>query len=233
VVGKETIEEALHKILREKVKLIASGRTDSGVHAIGQVANFKTNSKIPLANLKKALNSILPADIVIKKITQVGSNFHARYQAKSKIYRYSILTGPQRIALVKNYFYFLPYKLDIPLLKKEAKFLLGKHNFQAFCASQSKVKDKIRTIKNITIKKFAYTLSAIRYPLKGFSSITIDIEADGFLYNMVRNIIGTLIEIGRGKLPKEALKKILASRDRKLAGPTAPACGLCLLKVKH
>ena len=216
----ETIEKTLRKILQEKIRLIASGRTDAGVHAKGQVANFKTNSQIPLKKLQIALNSLLPQDITVKKIEEVNVGFHSRFNAKSKLYRYTILNNAHRNAFLRNTAYFYPYSLNLKLMRAESKVLLGQHNFKAFQASDKKGRDAIRTIKSIKVTKE-----------KGL--IYIDIEADGFLYNMARNIVGTLIEIGRGKLRKGDLEKILQSKDRRLAGPTAWARGLCLLSVKY
>lgn len=216
----ETIERALRKILREKVKLIASGRTDAGVHALAQVANFKTSRNIPALNLQRALNSVLPGDIAVIKVGKARADFHSRFSARAKIYRYTILNQPHPSAFLRNTACFYPYPLDIALMREEAKCLLGRHDFSAFCASGSSAKSAIRRIEKISIKKINRL-------------IIIDIQADGFLYNMARNIVGTLIEIGRGRFKKGALKKILLSRDRSLAGPTAAAGGLCLVKVNY
>jgi len=229
----EVLEKALQKILQEKIRIIASGRTDAGVHAQAQIANFKTNSKIPPKKLQKALNALLPDDIAITRAEEVNSDFHSRFCAKTKAYRYTILNRSYRCALLKDKVYFYPYPLDISLMRREAKYLLGRHDFKSFCASGSDAKDTVRTIKNVTVKKFPYQLSAISYQQTDCPVIVIDIEANGFLYNMVRNIVGTLIEIGRGKFPAGSLKKILLAKNRKLAGPTVPAGGLCLLKVKY
>jgi len=229
----EVIEKNLQKILQEKVRLIASGRTDAGAHAQAQVANFKTNSKISLEKLQKALNGLLPDDIVISKLEQVSPNFHSRFNAKSKVYRYAILNRNYPSALLRNQVYFYPYPLNVSLIRREAKCLLGKHDFKAFCASGSSAKNTARTVKNISIRRLAYNPSPITYHLKERPLIVIDIEADGFLYNMVRNIVGTLIEIGRGKFYRGSMRKILRSRNRKLAGPTVPPHGLCLIKVKY
>ena len=223
-----TIEKALRKILRERIKLIGAGRTDAGVHAEAQAANFKTQSRIPLHKLQYALNSALPDDIVITAVKKVKPDFHSRFDAKSKSYRYVILNSKCRSPILRNYVYFYPHYLDVKLMRREVRCLLGKHDFKAFCASGSSAKSTVRNIKNLYIKKLNYPLSAKRYPL-----ITIEIEAGGFLYNMARNIAGTLIEIGRGKFTPGSMKRILAARDRKLAGPTAPAMGLCLLEVKY
>lgn len=217
----ETIEKTLRKILQEKVRLIASGRTDAGVHAQAQVANFHTVSGIPAQKLRKALNALLPEDISISKAEEVHPDFHSRFSAKSKVYCYSILNRAYPSALLRDRAYFYAHPLDLELMRRETKVLMGRHDFSAFCAGASCAKAKVRTIKKISLKK------------KSGGLIELEIEADGFLYNMVRNIAGTLIEIGRGRFKKGALDKILRSRDRKTAGPTAPPEGLYLVKVKY
>ena len=214
------IEKTLRKILREKIKLIASGRTDSGVHAKAQIANFFTDSKIPLSRLKLGLNGILPEDIKIVKLSEAPADFHSRFSAKSKVYRYTILNRDYSSPLIRHTVFFYPHPLDTKLMQKEAHALLGKHNFSAFQAARGREKNPVKAIKKISV-------------IKKNNFIYIDIEADGFLYNMVRNIAGTLIETGRGKLPAGSLKKILLSRNRMHAGQTASPRGLCLLKVKY
>jgi len=221
----EIIENTLSKILQERIQLIASGRTDAGVHALAQVANFKTNSNIALDKLKRALNGNLPDDIAINKIEEVNLDFHSRFHAKSKIYRYTILNRGWSSPLLRNAVYFYSYPLDVKLMRQEARCLLGRHDFKSFCASGSDTKTTVRTISKIAIRNIGCAPYAVCRTV-----IAIDIEADGFLYNMVRNIVGTLIEVGRGRFPRGSLKKILLSKNRKFAGPTVPACGLCLLK---
>lgn len=215
-----TLEAALKRISNEKVRLISCGRTDSGVHARGHAANFKTSSKISLVNLQRGLNSALPRDIVIKEAKEVPLDFNSRFDAKSKLYRYTILNRPYPAALCRDYFYFVPYKLNLNLMKREAKCLLGKHDFKSFQAADKKERSSTRTIKKLDIRK-----------KRDF--IEIEIEGDGFLYNMVRNIVGTLIEIGKGRFEAGSMKKILKAKNRNLAGPTAPAKGLCLIEVKY
>ncbi len=216
----ETIEKILQKILHEKIKLIGSGRTDAGVHAKAQVANFPLKSQIALARLQEGLNALLPKDIAITGISEAGPDFHSRFSAKSKVYSYTILNRLHRSAILRNYAYFCRYPLDLNLMRREALTLVGRHNFWAFCASSGRGKNPRKSIKRIAIAK--------RNGL-----INIEIEADGYLYNMVRNIVGTLIDVGRGRLAKGSVKKILLSRNRPSAGPTVPAKGLCLLKVKY
>ncbi len=216
----ETIEKALKKILQEEVSVVGSGRTDAGVHAEAQVANFRTRSEIPLDKLARALNGVLPADISVSEVKEAKSKFHSRFDVRSKVYRYTILNQPYRSAFFKDTAYFFPHPLDLKRMRKEARLLLGRHDFKSFQASDKKDRSSVRRIKKLSIKKEAVL-------------IRIDIEADGFLYNMVRNIAGTLIEIGRGRFPEGSMKRILRSRDRAQAGPTLPAKGLCLMEVKY
>lgn len=231
-----TIEKTLKKILKEKVSLIASGRTDSGVHARGQVASFKVKSSLPAKNIQKALNSLLLDDISILDAKDVPLDFHARFFAKTKTYRYLILNQDCPSALLRNYCYRVSYKLDITKMRKAAKLLLGRHDFKAFCASGSSVKNTVRTIKKIIINR-KYDWRIMSHTSQRASGnwrlICIDIQADGFLYNMVRSIVGTLIEIGRGKIELTSIRNIIDYKKRYLVGPTVPAQGLCLLRVDY
>jgi len=218
----ETVEKVLYGILREKVKLIGAGRTDAGVHALAQVANFKTASAMAPQKLQLALNALLPPDIKVSAITEVAFDFHSRFHAKQKTYRYTILNRSFSDVFLRNYvFLFLRARLDVKAMQKAAKKLVGSHDFSSFkAAGYSRSKSNIRIIQKLTIRK------------KG-SFIIIEITGSGFLYKMVRGIVGTLIEIGRGKLPVESLQKILKEKKRTAAGPTAPACGLTLVKVEY
>ncbi len=214
------LETVLEKILQEEISLTVAGRTDAGVHALSQVANFKSSTRMPLEKLRWAINCLLPEDIKVSRIRNVNLDFNSRFSAKSKLYRYTILNRKYSSALLANRVYFCHYPLDINLMRKEAKVLSGRHNFTAFQATEARVRNPLRTIRLIKItrnKDFVY----------------IDIEADSFLYNMVRNIAGTLLELGRGRFPPGSMKSILKNRNRKLAGPTLPAKGLCLIKVKY
>ena len=242
----EIIEKALKQISQKKVTLVASGRTDAGVHAKGQVANFKTNTTIAPGKLRLALNSLLPDDIVIVKAQDVGLKFHARFDAKSKIYRYVIFNQGHPSALWRNLSYFVPYKLDLKQMQKAARLLVGRHNFRCFQAGPAKScgradkkgRDTIRRIKRIKIYRAgnftpAFLDSSVGLRQQNTGFIFIDIQADGFLYKMARNIVGTLIKIGKKEYLPINIQKILASRNRQFAGPTAPSCGLCLLRVKY
>ncbi|UEL49486.1 tRNA pseudouridine(38-40) synthase TruA [Terrisporobacter hibernicus] len=214
-----TIEYAIYEITREKVNIIGSGRTDAGVHALGQVANFKTNSNIPAARIPDALNAKLPKDISIIDCQEVSDDFHSRYSATGKIYRYLIYNKPYRSPLYKDISYHVRYDLDIEKMRVEAQSLLGTHEFKGFMSSGSSVKDTVRTIHNISIEESG-------------DLIALEVEGNGFLYNMVRIIVGTLVDIGRGRIDKP-LEEIIASQDRGEAGHTAPAHGLFLKKVHY
>lgn len=214
------LEVVLKKILQEDIKLTVAGRTDSGVHALAQVANFKSLSRMPLEKLRWGLNCLLPEDVKVTRIKNVGLDFNSRFCAKSKLYRYTILNRKYSSALLANRVYFCHHNLDLGLMRREAKVLLGRHNFTSFQATETRQRNPVRTIKRIKISKD-----------KDF--LYIDIQADSFLYNMVRSIVGTLLEIGRGRFPQGSMKNILKSHNRKLAGPTLPAKGLCLVRVKY
>ncbi len=224
------IEKAAKKLFGEKISLTGAGRTDAGVHAEAQTANFKVRSELPLRNIEKGLNSYLPKDIAVLSAEEVGSDFHARFNAKGKLYRYTIINRKTRSPLLKRYAAFVSYDLDITKMKMAAKYLVGRRDFTSFqaspaqgpkisCGSGDKRKrGAVRTVKRLDIVSSP--------PL-----IEIYIQANGFLYNMVRNIVGTLIDVGRGRIAPEKVNRILARRCRSEAGQTAPAKGLCLLQV--
>ncbi len=218
------LKKALDLIFKEPVIVIGAGRTDSGVHATAQTAHFKTSRAIEPKTLIRALNANLPDDIAVLTAQRTRNDFHAQFNAKSKIYRYTILNQQNKRVKGKGLYYHVPQPLDIPLMKRESKTLIGRHDFRSFVANDpqpnSKTKGTIRTIKKISFKQS-----------QGF--LYIDIEADGFLYKMVRNIVGTLVRIGLKRMPQRSLKKILRAKCRESAGPTAPAQGLCLVKVKY
>ncbi|MFH1245557.1 MAG: tRNA pseudouridine(38-40) synthase TruA [Candidatus Omnitrophota bacterium] len=225
----ELIEQALSRILQEKIKVIGSGRTDAGVHAFAQIANFKTNSSLACSNIHKGLNSLLPADIRISCAEEVASSFHSRFTARSKLYRYNIVNGAGVSPFMVRYAYWVRYPLDVSEMDCAAGYLLGRHNFRSFQAQDKKERPAIRTLKRLDITAGSYkTAVGVEEQV-----ISIDIEADGFLYRMVRNIAGTLIEVGRGKLKPGEMKKILAAKNRAYAGPCAPAKGLCLVEVRY
>ncbi len=214
----ERVETALSSILREKVRVHGAGRTDAGVHALGQVAHFETLSALPAENIRRGANSHLPPDIAILEAEEAAPDFHARYSAVSKVYRYRILVRNTRSPLARHRALRVAPPLDRERMRAAAGLLTGRHDFAAFAASGSTVKDTVRTLERIDITG-------------GGESCDLEFEADGFLYRMVRNITGTLLEVGKGKLTAAAVAEILASKERKSAGPTAPASGLYLVRV--
>lgn len=216
----EEIETAIFKVTGEDVNLIGSGRTDKGVHALGQVANFKTNSKIPPDRFRYALNSNLPQDISIVFSELVDDSFHSRYDAKGKTYKYTIYNGEIRNPIYNRYAYHVPVKLDIDSMEKAAESFLGSHDFKAFMSSKTSVKSTVRTINSISLDKEK-------------DLIYFTVNGNGFLYNMVRIIVGTLVEVGLGRISWQSIPDIIKSKDRKEAGHTAPAKGLCLEKVYY
>jgi len=216
----QILENFLSKILQEKIKLVGSGRTDSGVHALGQVANFKTKSKLNLQNIHNGLNSILPLDIRIREAEVIRMSFHARFSAKRKLYRYTIVNNSFISPFERRYAYLVKFPLNLRKMRKAARLLLGKHDFRSFQAVEKDKRHSVRKIFRLDIRKKD-------------DLIYLDIEADGFLYKMVRNIVGTLIEVGRAKIKPEDIKTILKSKDRSCAGPCASAKGLNLLEVTY
>ena len=217
----ETIEDRLQKITQEEIRLIAAGRTDAGVHAIEQVANFSTKSQLDLSNIQRGLNSMLPPDIVIKEISDAEQDFHARYSAKNKINRYVILNRRFPCPLYRNCSWFMPFKLNIKEMKEAAQCLIGEHDFSSFKASRCNSNNPIREVYGISIDK----------DTKGF--IIFEIEANAFLKQMARNIVGTLADVGKGKIGVSEFEEILRAKDRKKAGITAPPQGLFLVKIKY
>jgi len=216
----ETIEKALENLLGEKVKLIGSGRTDGRVHALGQVANFLTNSNIPGDRYKYALKQLLPPDITIIDSEEVDINFHSRFDAIKKRYKYIVYNGELPRALYRNFTYHLPYKLDIEKMVEASKYFCGTHDFIAFMATNSDVNSTVRTIYDISIKKKE-------------DLIEFTIEGNSFLRNMVRIIVGTLLYVGIGKIPIEDIPQIIKEGKREKAGPTVPPQGLYLEKVYY
>jgi tRNA pseudouridine38-40 synthase len=222
--GKRTIEGELERAIGEfagqAVKVNGASRTDAGVSALGQVANFIIDSPIPAENFVKAINHRLPRDIVVTEAVEVDRNFDASGSAKSKLYRYTIFTGKNRNVLRTRNCWHRPGSLNVEAMNTAAAILVGTHDFKSFAAAADKRDSSIRTVTQCKVtqeEKWIY----------------IDIEADRFLYNMVRNIVGTLVEIGRGRWKLEKITEILEAKDRTTAGPTAPAEGLCLIWIKY
>lgn len=214
------IENAIERITGEEVELYASGRTDAGVHAIAQTANFKTNSNIPIEKLCLAINSQLKNSIVIKEATEVDEKFHCRYNCKGKKYRYIINNSTNGSAIYRGLEYHMPVKLDVDKMREAAKYFVGTHDFKAFKSSGTSSKSSVREI---------YTAEVT----KENERITIELTGSGFLYNMVRIISGTLVDVGLGKIKPEEIKDIIESKDRTRAGKTLPARGLYLVEVYY
>ncbi|MGN1167307.1 MAG: tRNA pseudouridine(38-40) synthase TruA [Lachnospiraceae bacterium] len=218
-----TIEEVLNreisKLTCEDIHVIGASRTDSGVHALGNVAVFDTNSPIPPDRMAYALNQRLPEDIVIVKSDEVPADWHPRYQdCVRKTYEYHIYNAPWPNPLRKRYATFVSFPMDVEKMRKGAEYLVGEHDFVSFCNVRTNVEDTVRTVESIEIQKEG-------------SEITIRVTGNGFLYNMVRIIAGTLIRVGRGFYEPEKVKEILEARQRTEAGVTAPANGLVLIEI--
>ncbi len=216
----EKVEKALERIVKEKTNLMCSGRTDAGVHAEAQVAHFKTESKMTPFEFLKALNSALPNDISIKSVCEVPPNFHARGSAIKKVYRYSILNREFPSALNFGRVWYLERPLNIEAMKLAARALEGEHDFTSFRASGCGARSPMKRIFQI------------RFEVNE-GQIEIYFEGSGFLKYMVRNIIGTLVLVGKNRIEPQEVKKILEAKNRKLAGPTAPPQGLCLVRVEY
>lgn len=217
----QILEDAVGRITSGKVTLIGSGRTDAGVHAMNQVANFRSPTELPAEKIFRGVNSVLPPDIVVKELEEVSLDFHAQRDVQSKVYVYRIRNQSLRPALGREYFWFIRYPLDLEKMREAAEHLPGTHDFSCFCATGTDVKDRVRTLNRIEITGGPEGL------------IEITVEAKGFLKYMVRNIVGTLVEVGRGKRAPREMPAIIGSRNRNIAGATAPACGLFLKEVRY
>lgn len=217
----EVVEEKIQVMVGGSVTLIASGRTDAGVHAINQICNFKTKSNIGPGEIKKGLNSLLPGDILVREAEYVSLDFHARYDARSKTYEYRILNREKPDIFQRKYLWHIRMPLDVEEMTKCVSFLMGTHDFSSFKSSGSGNIDPVRSVTN----------AELHGPENG--QLRFVIEADGFLRHMVRSIVGTLVEAGLGKMNSLRFKEIIESRDRNLAGVKAPAQGLFLMKVRY
>jgi len=222
--GLPTIQEeltgAIARLTGKQVIVNGASRTDAGVSALGQVANIKIDTPIPTENLAKALTEILPDDIAVAEAADVSDDFDAISLVKSKLYRYTVYTGPTPPVLQIRHCWHLPVKLDVAGINKAARLLVGTNDFKSFASAADRRQSSVRTITNCRVKADG-------------EWIYIDVEADGFLYNMVRNIVGTLVEIGRGRWKPEKISEILEAKDRIAAGPIAPAAGLCLMRIDY
>jgi tRNA pseudouridine38-40 synthase len=215
------LEEKLALLTGETIHLVGSGRTDAGVHALGQIAHFKTKSKMDVRSIQRALNSLLPPDIGIQRAEEVEEDFHARKHSKSKVYEYQILNRNLRSVFHRGHAWHISQELDWKEMEKATQKLMGEHDFSSFRSVGSPTRTAVRRVIRAEWRKSRDGL------------LRFEIEANGFLKQMVRAIIGTLVEVGKGKISSEEFQRIVDSKDRKRAGPTAPAHGLFLKEVKY
>ena len=216
------LEEKLGRIFKKKVHCHASGRTDSGVHALAQVAHFKADTVIDPSLIHKALNGFLDRDLSVINVEEVPADFHSQHSVKSKTYRYTILNRLYPSALWRHRAYFYPQKLNVAGMRKAARFFKGKHDFKTFQAASRPVRpvNTTKTVSRITVTEDG-------------DFIHITITADGFLHKMVRNIVAVLLGVGNGKIPVDSIPNMIKARDRKLLPKAAPGHGLCLMSVKY
>ncbi len=216
----EELEKACTELFKQEVIIQGAGRTDAGVHALGQCATFMVDTTIPMERVPLVLNRILPADIVVTSAQKVSERFHARYSAKSKTYKYQIMNADYPTPQMRNYAAFVHIPLNVEAMNKGAQYFVGTHDFVAFCASRSTKKTTTRTIHYAKISR-------------NDQIVTFEVCGNGFLYNMVRIMVGTLIQVGIGKLEPSDVSRIIVSKNRKNAGTTAPACGLTMCHVEY
>ena len=217
-----TLEGVLRRILQEPVRVVGSGRTDAGVHAAAQVAHVRTRSGMPRERLLRSLNQLLPPDLAVSRIDDVDAAFHARFHAVRKRYRYRLATGPVVPPFIRPYVHHVRAPLDVARMRREAAALKGRHDFRAFARGGSLAdgRSAVRTIADIALRR------------RG-DELHLDIEGNGFLHTMVRTIAGTLVDVGRGRLPPGTVRRMLRTGDRRLAGTVAPAQGLTLRAVVY
>ena len=217
----EAIEGALEKVTGQKIGVVGSGRTDAGVHARGLVANFKTDSHIEVERFRGALNALLPRDIAVRDAMEVPDDFNSRFSARSKHYRYTIRNHRVRPAIDRDFCWHVRWEMDHALAQEAAQVLLGRQDFACFESANAESNTTVRTVTRAD------------WQADGTGRVFFNIEADAFLYNMVRAIVGTLVDIARGRFPLQRMAEIIASRDRTQAGRTAPPQGLCLMEVRY
>ncbi|MBN1811242.1 MAG: tRNA pseudouridine(38-40) synthase TruA [Anaerolineae bacterium] len=216
----EAIETALAQITREAISVLAAGRTDAGVHATGQVVAFDIAWRHGLDDLWQALNAVLPADIAFLQIEEAASDFHPRYDARSRRYRYTVYNAPVRWPLALRYSLHVAVSLDVAAMERAAQLLVGEHDFAAFGQPP---KQGGTTVRRVLMAEWGRDAPQLHF----------DIEANAFLYRMVRSIVGTLLQVGRSEMEVEEFAAVLTSCDRDRAGPTVQSCGLCLVEVKY
>jgi tRNA pseudouridine38-40 synthase len=214
----QVLEEAIGRLTGTEPATTASGRTDAGVHALGQAVNFYTASRHPPEVFVKALNALLPSDVRVKEASEVSQAFHATLDAKAKLYRYVVDNNPIADLFQRRYSHHVYQRLDADAMHRAAQVLKGRHDFHSFETHWPNRTSSVRTVTHVAVSR-----------MNGF--VWIDVEADGFLYNMVRSIAGTLLLVGTGRWPESRLADVLAAEDRRAAGPTAPPAGLFLVRV--
>lgn len=212
------LEKQCSAICGQPVRIIGAGRTDAGVHALGQVVNVRTEGTVPTESIPAALNSLLPDDIVVTAAEEVPEAFHAQRDAVGKVYRYTILNRDTPSAFLRDVAWHVPEPLDVDAMSRAGEGLVGEHDFSSFAASGGEAKSSVREVRRLDCRREG-------------DLVRCDLEASGFLYKMARNIVGTLVQVGRGRLRAEQVGEILAARDRSAAPATAPPQGLCLLRV--
>ncbi|MBQ9155311.1 MAG: tRNA pseudouridine(38-40) synthase TruA [Eubacterium sp.] len=219
------LNDTLSRILREDIQVIGASRTDAGVHALGNVAVFDTETPIPPDRISYAVNPHLPDDIRIISSCQAADDFHPRFCDSRKTYEYRIQTGPSLLPTSRRYSHWLPGRPDIAAMQEAGAYIVGTHDFKSFCAAGAQVKTTVRTVLSVDVEEGEL--------LPGFHEILIRVSGEGFLYNMVRIIVGTMLKAGFGVWPPEHVKTIIEGRDRTLAGETVPARGLCLKGIEY
>ena len=216
----EVLNQHLSRLLGEDIKVTGASRTDAGVHSMGNVAVFDTNTRMPAEKISFALNQSLPEDIVVQDSCQVPEDFHPRFSESVKTYEYRILNRKFRLPLERNTSYFYHYPLDVEKMQQAAAYLVGEHDFTSFSSVHAQTNTFVRTIYSLDVSKSG-------------DMISIRITGNGFLYNMVRIIAGTLVQVGAGMIEPGQMESILAGKDRELAGPTAPAHGLTMMGIEY
>lgn len=225
------LEEKIEKITGSQSSVVGASRTDAGVHALGQVAVFRTKTSLSTERIKRAMNALLPKDICILDVSEVDDSFHPRHDARRKKYSYTILNQKRSSVFLNKYVWEVKQPLEIQPMVEASEFLIGKQEFSSFQGTGSDTRNQVREIFFLKIERVEEM--DFMFAHVGGKFIKIQIEADGFLRHMARNIVGTLVEIGRGRIEPHLMKEILESRDRRLAGPTAPAHGLFLEKIEY